>query len=259
MGQRIMDRVMGRKSDRHATTLVIQRASPSLNDDARASFEPEPPARDLSSLFPSGGTTRERRASSAARASAAVRGTPPKGTSVSTVAPPLARLAADARNPKGRNPPGSGNCDESGPSAPRREELGVASGPSPESARPSRTPPSTHRTGTPRSSRACTTGAELRRLGGGADGFGGRRRDSGSGATRGAPLANCPASGASTSARGSVTSATLSPGFAVTPASTRSSDEASTSGGAGRTSSGDAASVAMASSKCVRPLAASQL
>ena len=48
-------------------------------------------------------------------------------------------------------------------------------------------------------------------------------------------------------------------GFAVTPASTRSPDEASTSGGAGRTSSGDAASVAMASSKCVRPLAASQL
>ena len=259
MRQRIMDRVTGRNSDRHATTLVIQRASLSPNDDARASPEPKPePARDLSSLFPSGGTTRERRASSAARASAAVRGTPPKGTGSSTVAPPLARLAADARNPKGRNPPGPGDCDASG-FAPRREELGVASGPSPESARPRRTPPSTHRTGTPRSLRACTTGAELRRLGGGADGFGGRRRDSGSGATRGAPLANCPASGASTSARGSVTSATLSPGFAVTPASTRSSDEASTSGGAGRTSSGDAASVAMASSKCVRPLAASQL
>ena len=70
--QRIMDRVTGRKSDRHATTLVIQRASPSPNDDTRASFEPKPePARDLSSsLLFAGGTTRERRASNAARASA---------------------------------------------------------------------------------------------------------------------------------------------------------------------------------------------
>ena len=213
--QRVTDRVTGRKSDRPLTNpkpqqkTVIQRASPSPNDDPRASPEPEP-ARFFLSLF-AGGTTRERRASSAARASAAVRGTPPKGTSVSTVAPPLARLAADARNPKGRNPPGSGNCDESGPSAPRREEWASRPGRAPRArdrAGPRRAPTARERPGHLAPARR----APSRRLGGAP--MGSRPAcDSGSGATRGAPLAKCPFSGASASARGSVTSATLSPGF----------------------------------------------
>ena len=81
------------------------------------------------------------------------------------------------------------------------------------------TPPRTQRTGAPLSSRACTTGAELRRLGGGADGLGGRLlvSRSGSGAfVRPSP----PGPGASPSA--TLTSATVSSGFAMTPSASAS-------------------------------------
>ena len=108
MGHRAMDRDMGRKSEAHATTLVTHRASRSRNEPTRTFSE--------ASSFVFGWMGRfERRVSRAARASSAVRGTPPNGMTSSADASRLAaRLAADARNPKGRKPPGA--IGESAPS-----------------------------------------------------------------------------------------------------------------------------------------------
>ena len=260
MRQRIMDRVTGRNSDRHATTLVIQRASLSPNDDARRAPNPNP--------NPPGICRRRCCCSRAERRASAGRRTPRarparcagrrrRGPASSTVAPPLARLAADARNPEGKEPARPRRLRRVGVRAETRED-GCRVRAEPRRARdrgePRRAPTARERPG------HCAPA----------------RRAPSFAASEGAPMGS--AAGVATPVPGRLAErhSARSPrlGRLDFRAGQRHLRDALSGvrGDAGvhpvirrgvhlrrrrETSSGDAASVAMASSKCVRPLAAS--